>query len=208
MRKALAPFVLMLVVLGWPGGGPHGALPADRPEPPGSTTAGKLLVASPELLDPNFRHTVVLMVLHDGDGAMGLVLNRRYGRAPIGELARRLGLPGDGGGQEVELFYGGPVAPGTALVIHSPDYRRPQTLLVAPGIAVTGDAQVLGDMAGGKGPRQAVLTLGYAGWGPGQLETELEARAWDVVPATADLVFAPDPAAKWQRALALRGTDL
>ena len=175
---------------------------------PQQSLAGSLLVASPELGDPNFEQTVVLM-LQDGEGgALGVVINRPYGSAPTAELLRRLGVdPGDAKG-ETELFYGGPVQPEIGMVVHGTDYTLPSTRQVVPGIAVTSDPKVLADIAQGKGPHQAIAALGYAGWAPGQLARELAEGAWFTLPADPTLVFTSDRAQLWRTAYARRGVEL
>lgn len=170
--------------------------------------AGSLLVAAPELGDPNFERTVVLMLQDDEQGALGVVINRPYGKAPTGELLRRLGVdPGDAKG-ETELFYGGPVEPEIGMIVHGTDYALPSTHEVASGIAVTSDPKALADIARGKGPHQAIPVLGYAGWAPGQLASELAQGAWFTLPADPTLVFASDPATLWKTAYARRGVEL
>ena len=171
-------------------------------------SAGALLVAEPELDDPNFDHTVVVLLHHDAEGALGLVVNRRYGRVPTADLLRRLGLDAAGASGETELFYGGPVQPDLGTVLHRPDYQGSDTRAVAPGLAATSDPAILRALATGRGPSQARVVLGYAGWGPGQLEGELQQHAWFLLPADPDLVLAADPAKAWQRAFGRRGVDL
>ena len=200
--RLLSVLLLLLVAAG----------PA-RPEaaaPPASIgLAGQLLVAEAELDDPNFDHTVVLMLHHDGDGALGLVVNRPYGTAPNDELLRRLGVAGDQPVPgETVIYYGGPVEPEVGMVVHSAEYARAGTMRVTADLAVTSDPAALADLVRGKGPKQAIPVLGYAGWGPGQLESELAQGSWFVLPAEAGLVFAPDPATIWDAALARRGIEL
>lgn len=170
--------------------------------------AGMLLVAEPELADPNFDHTVVLVIEHDGKGALGLVVNRPYGTAPTAELLRRLGVAAEAVTGETLLFYGGPVQPDVGMVVHSADYARADTKRVTAEIAVTVDPAALADLALGKGPRRAVPVLGYAGWAAGQLESELASGSWFTLPADPALVFAADPARAWAEAFARKGVDL
>jgi len=170
--------------------------------------AGSLLVAAPELGDPNFDHTVVLLLNHDDDGALGVVINRPYGKAPTDELLRKLGQDPGGITGQTELFYGGPVQAEIGMVVHTTDYARATTRPVAKGIAVTSDPAVLADVARGKGPAQAIPVLGYAGWGPGQLESEIAQGAWFTLPADPDLIFAADSSQIWAAAYARRGVDL
>lgn len=175
---------------------------------PLQASAGALLVAEPELDDPNFDRTVVVLLHHDAEGAFGLVVNRPLGRVPTADLLRRLDLDAEGVSGETELFYGGPVQPELGTVLHGPDYRGGDTRTVVVGLAASNDPAILRAIAEGRGPGRARVVLGYAGWGPGQLEGELQQRAWFLLPADPELVLAADPAKVWERALARRGVDL
>jgi putative transcriptional regulator len=204
----LAPVLLWVLLFA---GSAQPGLPADGPDAPDKAEglSGQLLVAAPDLGDPNFDHTVVLMLQHDGNGALGLVVNRPYGTAPTGELLKRLGVqvPRTVAGGTL-LYYGGPVQPEVGMILHSPDYSRPDTKRITADIAVTTDPAVLADKAQGRGPRRSIPVLGYAGWGPGQLESELAQGAWFTLPADPELVFAPDPGKIWDAAFARRGIEL
>ncbi len=186
----------------------HDPTPPDRLEGVRRSVAGKLLVASEDLADPNFDHTVVFMVLHDEKGALGLVINRSYGRVPARELLDRLGLPSEEATGEIELAYGGPVDPATGFVLHSPDYRLEDTLAVTPEFAVTNDTRIMADIARGKGPARYIATLGYAGWAAGQLDAEIARGDWEVVEADPELVFETPVAERWERAKERAGVDL
>lgn len=171
--------------------------------------AGQLLVATPDLEDPNFRQTVVYMVHHDEGGAMGLVLNRVLGTGPLDKLLEGLGLDPDGEHEiEVELHYGGPVEAGRVFMLHTPDYRAADTLVVSDLAALTVTPEILQDIAAGKGPKRSMFALGYAGWAPHQLEDELAAGAWVVIEADEALLFDDQSDTKWQRAFDRRGIDL
>jgi putative transcriptional regulator len=207
MRRVVG-LVLLILLASAPGGGLRATPSPEEGAPPASPLAGRLLVAEPDLGDPNFRRTVVLVVGQDGAGTLGLVLNRPFGKAPAAELLRRLGLPDEGAAGDIALGYGGPVQREVGMVVHGPDYALPGTRPVTPELSVTGDPRVLRDMATGKGPRRALAVLGYAGWGPGQLEAELAQGAWFTIPADPGLVFAPDPAGEWAEAVRRRGVDL
>jgi putative transcriptional regulator len=162
--------------------------------------------------DPRFDHTVILMLRHDRDGAFGIVINRPVGERPLSEL---LAATGDKGAQvpgsvtsSVRVFGGGPVEPQIGFVIHSTDYRIAQTLDVDSRVAVTSSAQVLRDIADGKGPKKSLVAFGYAGWAPGQLEGELGRNAWYVAPADENLIFDDDRDKLWDHAVAHRTQDL
>ena len=184
------------------------AEPANAPAQDARLT-GQLLVATPELDGPVFSRTVVYMVRHDaGSGAMGLVVNRRLGDVPMAVLLRQAGLPGEGVKGSVLLHVGGPVEPTRIFVLHTDDYAGPDTVKVAGGVAITTEPSILKAIAEGKGPRRARFTLGYAGWAPGQLEAEMEAGYWVVVPSDDAILFDDAYDTKWDRAMAKRRISL
>jgi putative transcriptional regulator len=181
-----------------------------EPAPPGTDSlAGQLLVATPELDDPNFRETVVYLVHHDQGGAMGLVLNRVLGTGPLDKMLESLGVEPNGATDlELRVHYGGPVEPGRAFMLHSPEYHASDTVVLSNIVALTVSPNILEDIAAGKGPKRSLFALGYAGWGPDQLEGELAAGAWSVVEPDEDLLFDEQSETKWQRAWDRRGIDL
>ena len=171
--------------------------------------AGQLLVATPELEGPVFSRTVVYMVRHDArSGAMGLVVNRRLGDVPLAVLLRQSVLPGEGVKGSVTLHVGGPVEQTRIFALHTDDYAGPDTVKVAGGVAISTEPSILTAIAEGKGPRRARFTLGYAGWAPGQLEAEMEARYWVVVPSDDAILFDDAYDTKWDRAMAKRRISL
>ena len=171
--------------------------------------AGQLLVATSELDDPRFSRTVIYMVRHDArTGAMGLVVNRQLGEVPMAVLLKQSGLPSAGAKGSVRLHVGGPVEATRIVVLHTDDYAGPDTVKVSNGVAVTAEPSILLSIAEGKGPRRARFSLGYAGWVPGQLEAEMEAGYWIVVPSDAAIVFDDADETKWDRAMARRKISL
>jgi putative transcriptional regulator len=177
--------------------------------PRAGSLAGQFLVATPELEDPNFDHTVVYLISHDDSGAMGLVINRVVAKGPLNRLLEDLGVESEAAdSEEVRIHYGGPVDPSRAFVLHSSDYRSEDTVPLAGGIAMTGSLDVLEDIAAGQGPQRRLLAVGYAGWAPDQLEQEVAAGAWFTVPADEALLFDDRVETKWQRAMQRRGVDL
>ncbi len=170
--------------------------------------AGRLLVASEKMGDPRFQKTVIYMIEHSPDGAMGLIVNVPMGTVPAAKLFNRLGLDGDGVEGEIAVYFGGPVDPKRGFLLHSTDVLLRGSVPVDGRVALTAHPEMLRAIARGDGPAQSVFTLGYAGWGPSQLESELARDDWFVIPADLSLVFAPDPAKSWERAAARRGFDL
>jgi putative transcriptional regulator len=174
---------------------------------PGSL-AGQLLVATPDLHDPNFDHAVIYLVHHDANGAMGLVVNDPIRDVPLATVFEQAGLDPAGVAGTIPLHAGGPVQRARVFVLHTDDYAIPDTLRVGGGLAVTSHIDILRAVAAGTGPRRTLFVVGYAGWGPGQLDAELSVGAW--VHATSDegIVFDHADQTKWHRAFARRAISL
>jgi len=170
--------------------------------------AGKFLVAAPSMPDPRFAGTVILLIEHAEKGALGFVINRVNGHRPIAEVLTALGGETGGVTGSIDLHWGGPVERNVAVVLHSRDYKGKDTRPAPGGLALTGDPGVLRAIGQRKGPKRFIFLRGYAGWRAGQLERELAAKAWVVVPADAALVFARNHRETWKRAYARRGLDL
>ena len=172
--------------------------------------AGQLLVAAPGMPDPRFARTVIFMVRHDRDGAMGLVVNRVLGVQSAARLLEGAGIGAKDvdGDAEVRVHYGGPVAPRRGFVLHSGEYAEEGTVTVTDRVSMTAAAQILQAIAKGKGPNRGFLAVGYAGWAPGQLESELARKDWLVVPSDDRLLFDAHMATKWRRAMGRHGIEL
>ena len=170
--------------------------------------AGKLLVATPEMGDPRFAETVIYMVAHDAEGAMGLIVNRPIGTISYAELLAGLGIEPVEIEGATDIHYGGPVDERRGFALHSADFAGVSTLTVNDRMAMSSQIEVVGAIAVGEGPRDALIVFGYAGWGPRQLEGEIEAGGWVVVPSSDALVFGADNETKWNRALASHAVDL
>lgn len=169
--------------------------------------AGQLLVAMPQMQDPRFARTVIFMCAHTSEGAMGLVVNRLVHSITFPDLLEQLGVEPALGGNEIRVHFGGPVESGRGFVLHTAEYNGDGTLPINSGIALTATVDILRDIARGTGPRQRLLALGYAGWGPGQLDAEIQANGWLQVPADEQLVFGGNLDSKWEQALAKLGID-
>jgi putative transcriptional regulator len=181
---------------------------ATSAEPPPGSYASRLLVAAPQLGDPNFARTVVYVVSHDDAGAFGLVVNRAYGEGALSVLLEAFGIEGDAGAATIRLHYGGPVEVGRGFVLHSADYAGPATLALGNGLALSTGRDVLEAVAAGKGPAQRLVLLGYAGWSPRQLDGEIERADWLIAPADPALIFSSDPDAVWTIALQRAGLPM
>jgi putative transcriptional regulator len=168
---------------------------------------GRLLIAMPGMRDSRFARSVVYLCAHNAEGAMGLVVNKLLDSVSFEELLQQLGIENRRAGEPISIHFGGPVEAGRGFVLHSADYRQDSTLEVDGRIALTATLDVLRDIAQGGGPRQHLFALGYAGWGPGQLDQELQDNGWLVADADERLVFDADQAAKWEGAIARLGID-
>jgi putative transcriptional regulator len=176
---------------------------------------GQLLIAMPVMSDPRFARSVIYMCAHSEDGAMGLIINQRASHISFPDLLERLGILGTNGeagvGEEVgnlSIHVGGPVETGRGFVLHSSDYHaEDSTLPIEDGVCLTATIDILKAIAAGNGPDRAILALGYAGWSPGQLESEIQANGWLNCPADPDLIFDKNLEAKYAKALAKLGID-
>lgn len=167
--------------------------------------AGQLLIAMPNMGDPRFQKSVVLMCAHDDLHAMGLIVNRPLADVEMGELLEQLDIdPRQGVGGD-PVFFGGPVQTDRGVVLHTLDYRLDHTLEIGAGIGLTASRDILIDI-GGRNPQRtrparSFLAIGHAGWGPGQLEAEITHNSWAHCVADPELVFAEKSENTWRLAL-------
>jgi putative transcriptional regulator len=184
----------------------HAALPA-APDISGPVSfTGQLLIASPDLRQPEFDHAVILLAQHNREGALGIVINRPADKRPVAELLKAFGADADGVRGTVGIFSGGPVEPAVGLVLHTAEYSRPDTLDIDGRVAMTLGPDVIRDIGLGKGPEKSLVAFGYAGWAAAQLEDELAHGVWITVPEDPALVFDDDRAKVWADALARHKT--
>jgi putative transcriptional regulator len=173
---------------------------------PVTSLAGQLLIAMPQMQDRRFMRSVIFLCAHNEEGAMGLVINKIIDTVTLPELLEKLGIPSLGLNSRRPVHAGGPVEEGRGFVLHSDDYREDNTLVVG-SMGLTATLDVLRAIGRGQGPRRSMLALGYAGWGPGQLDTEMSDNGWLHVPADEEIVFDEEIADKWQRALGKLGIE-
>jgi putative transcriptional regulator len=170
-----------------------------------TSLAGQLLVAMPQMQDPRFQRSVILMCAHNEEGAMGIVVNKLIEELNLPELLSQLGVEAPRLGGRRHVHFGGPVECGRGFVLHSSDYQEPTTLVVGECFALTATLDILRTIGRGEGPQKSFLALGYAGWGPGQLDAEIQANGWLTVAPDEEIVFGPLHTDKWQQALAKLG---
>ena len=173
----------------------------------GSLT-NQLLIAMPGMADPNFSTTVTLICEHNDEGALGIVINRPL-ELKLAGLFEQLDVQNpDPVAAERPVMMGGPVGPERGFVLHNPGIAFENSLAVSGDIHLTLSRDVIDAMASGKGPRQSLVALGYAGWEPGQLESEMLANSWLNVPATPDIVFDTPFNDRWMSAARILGIDI
>ena len=169
---------------------------------------GQLLVAMPQMRDTRFARSVIYLCAHSAEGAMGLVVNKLFGSLTFPDLLEQLNIEATGSAEPIRVHFGGPVESGRGFVLHSDDYKRDGTMIVEPGYCLTATVDILKAIAQGDGPRKSFLALGYAGWGPGQLESKISANGWLNAPPDLGLVFDGELDSKWQRAISKLGADI
>jgi len=177
---------------------------------------GQMLIAMPTMPDERFSRSVIYICAHSSEGAMGIVVNQRAANVNFPDLlvqlevipaADLIQLPQKAGAMPV--LKGGPVETGRGFVLHSADFFiENSTLPIDDGICLTATLDILKAIARGDGPDSAVLALGYAGWGAGQLENEIQENGWLHCPADSELIFGDDTDGKYEKALRKLGIDL
>jgi len=169
---------------------------------------GQILIAMPGMGDPRFDHSVIYLCAHSGEGAMGLILNKPASDLELPSLMEQIGITPTDKMRKMPIRFGGPVEHGRGFVLHSADYsNNNSTLQVNDTFAMTATLDILEDIAKGGGPDTCLLALGYAGWGPGQLEKELQANGWLTGDAGPELIFDPNVEGMWSQALHSIGID-
>ena len=173
-----------------------------------NSLSNHFLIAMPALDDPNFHHTTTFICEHDEDGALGVVINRPLNMR-LAEILKYMDI--DPGSEEISatpVYMGGPVQSDRGFVLHEPSGDWEATLKVTDTIGITSSRDILQAIAAGEGPERAIVTLGYAGWGAGQLEQELADNTWLSGPASSKIVFDTPSEQRWEAAAALLGIDL
>lgn len=176
----------------------------------------QMLIAMPNVHDPRFERSVIFMCSHSAEGAMGIIVNKPASGITLPKLFEQLSIAPDkeridfaDSSEDVAIQIGGPVESSRGFVLHSTDYFSSEnTMSIDAEIGLTATLDVLRAIAGGRGPKHAILALGYAGWGPGQLDSEIQSNGWLHCAADVELIFARDCQSKYDLALAKIGIDL
>ncbi|MGQ0559722.1 MAG: YqgE/AlgH family protein [Sphingosinicella sp.] len=168
--------------------------------------SGQLLLAMPGIGDPRFEKAVIAMCVHDENGALGLGLGRVIPKLGLHELLKQLGVD-PGKAPDAPIHLGGPVEPQRGFVIHSQDWSGTESVHVGQRWVLSATLDILKAIAAGKGPARWVAALGYAGWGPGQLEEEMGRHGWFVTPGKDEHLFDCDAGERWSAAFQSAGVD-
>jgi putative transcriptional regulator len=166
------------------------------------------LIAMPGLADPFFAKTVTYLCQHNADGALGIIINRPS-ELTLGDIMQQMDIDmGENEMGKLPIFFGGPVQPERGFVLHEPLGRWDSSLQVSPAISLTTSRDILEAISLGKGPRKALVALGYAGWGKGQLEREMAENAWLSAPAANSILFDLPSSQRWKAAAELMGINI
>lgn len=168
---------------------------------------GKILVSMPSLEDERFFKTVIYMCAHSPDGSMGIIINKKIDYDLYPDLLEQLGIDKPLNNKKLFIRYGGPIESGRGFVLHSDDMIRNETLNINKGVALTSTTEFFDDLSVGKGPKNSILALGYAGWGPGQLENEIIQNSWMSLSVDNNFLFDEEVHHKWNDAYEILGID-
>jgi len=180
----------------------------NKPDTKPASLRNSFLLATPAMRDPRFRFAVIFMVSHDRSGAMGIIINKGKSGLFISDLLEQVGIDGEVQVADAQVLNGGPVDIDRGFVLHSSDYFKPESsLMISDTLSLTSTKDVLESLVTDEHPKNAMLAVGYAGWGPGQLEKEIAENSWLVTDADETLVFSDNLEGKWALALADMGID-
>lgn len=168
---------------------------------------GYFLIAMPSLMDPNFRRSVTCISEHTKQGAVGIVINQVHEGLNGQMIFEEFDIPFEDAAKSIPIHIGGPVSASELFVLHGPPLDWDGSLTVTDSLALSNSLGILKAIAQGNGPQSYLLSLGCAGWAPGQLEWELSQNAWLVCPGSHDILFDTPVEARWERAIKTLGID-
>lgn len=168
---------------------------------------GKVILSMPQISDNRFDHSVIYICSHREQGTMGIILNKIFDSVTFPEILSQFSISSDPYFECVPVHFGGPVETGRGFVLHSNDYQNEGTLKVDDNIYLTATLDILKAISESNGPSKYMMALGYAGWGPGQLEVEIQENSWLVAPGKSKYIFDKNLHSKWENALKDMGID-
>jgi putative transcriptional regulator len=189
------------------GGQTIGESAEDLMEHQGGSLKGHFLIAMPKLMDPNFHQTVTIICEHNADGAFGIIVNRVHTAISAEDVFKELKLAYTPAVADIPIHIGGPVHSGEIFVVHGPPLNWEASLIVSTNLALSNTRDIIEAIAQVRGPQALIMSLGCAGWGPGQLESELRDNAWLTTPAVDDILFGCPLERRWEEAVRRMGVD-
>ncbi len=168
---------------------------------------GQIIVSMPSLQDERFFKTVIYICAHSLEGSMGIIINKRIDYDLYPDLLEKLGIDKPLKNKKLFICYGGPVESGRGFILHSDDIVQKETLNIDKGVALTSTSEFFENLTKGNGPKNSILALGYAGWQPGQLESEIIQNSWMSLPVETSFLFDEEVSRKWNKAYKLIGID-
>ena len=168
---------------------------------------GQILISMPIMSDERFYKTVIYMCAHSQDGSMGIIINKKIDHDMYPDLLEQLGVSNPPEDKKIFVRYGGPVESGRGFVLHSDDVIQKESLTIDKGVVLTNTTTIFDNLQKGKGPKVSLLALGYAGWGPGQLEFEIKNNGWMLLHVESDFIFDENVSSKWNDAYKLMGIN-
>lgn len=168
---------------------------------------GQIIVSMPSMQDERFYKTVIYMCAHSKEASMGIIINKKIDSNLYPNVLQQLGIDKPIVDKKLFIRYGGPLESGRGFVLHTDDIIRKETLNIHKGVALTSTSEFFDDLAKGKGPKNSILALGYAGWGPGQLEKEILENSWMSIPIESNFIFDGEVSKKWNSAYKMIGVN-
>lgn len=168
---------------------------------------GHFLIAMPEMADFNFSHTVTCISEHTHSGALGIIINRVLPTVSGKTIFDELNLESASGSESIPIHIGGPVHANEIFILHGPPFEWESCLMITEMLAMSNTMDIIKAIAAGKGPEAFVISLGCAGWGPGQLESEITQNAWLTCPVANEVVFSEPIESRWERTVKMIGIN-
>ncbi len=166
---------------------------------------GQILVSMPSMADERFYKTLIFLCAHSKEGSMGIIINKKIDFDMYPDLLQQLGIDQPLIDKKIYIRYGGPVETSRGFVLHSDDVVQKDSLQIDKGIALTSTIDIFKDLSKGKGPKESILALGYAGWGPGQLDNEIKNNGWITLNVDSSFIFDENVSEKWNQAYKMIG---
>ena len=175
----------------------------ERPE----SLKGQFLLAMPGLKDPNFSKTVSIICEHNDQGAVGVVINRVHASISGEDIFKELKMDYNPQATSIPIYIGGPVHVGEIFIIHGEPFSWESCLMITPWLAISNTRDIVESVAQNRGPGSFLLALGCAGWGPGQLESEIKENSWLTHPVVEDIIFKSPANNRWEEGMKKIGID-